>query len=58
MVFIVVRKWLEDFGHYDHGKRKGNLVPSEAPPLPTELNIHEHYCQNEDSLSDPNINKM
>jgi hypothetical protein len=25
-----VQRWLADFGGYGHGKRKGNLVPSEA----------------------------
>jgi hypothetical protein len=28
--YRAVRRWLSEFGGYERGKRRGNLVPSEA----------------------------
>jgi hypothetical protein len=38
--YRVVRKWLAEFGGYERGKRKGNLVPS-----PQNVAKKHHYLQ-------------
>jgi hypothetical protein len=37
----VVQKWLAEFGGYERGKRRGNLVPSEA----NVAKKHHHYLR-------------
>jgi hypothetical protein len=38
--YRVVRKWLAEFGGYEHGKRRGNLVPS-----PQNVAKKHHYLR-------------